>query len=150
MEIPNDFSELLESLNAHSVEYLIVGAYALAFHGSPRFTGDLDILVKPEVENAKRTIEALKDFGFESVDLTYEDFLSVDAVIELGYPPVRVDILTSLSGVSIEDAFNGKVEGKCGAVQTFYLDRRRLKENKRAAGRSQDLSDLRALENGDC
>ena len=102
MEIQKDFSELLELFNEHDVAYAIVGGYALAFHGSPRNTGDIDILVRPDRENAARVLRALADFGFGSLDLKVEDFSHPDRVLQLGYAPVRVDLITSLTGVSWE------------------------------------------------
>ena len=104
MDPQPDFKELLTLLNRHKVEYMIVGAYALAFHGVPRNTGDIDIYVRPVASNAKKVMETLKDFGFGSLNLSDEDFLKPGQVVQLGHPPVRVDILTSISGVSWEQA----------------------------------------------
>lgn len=104
MEVQQDFKELLVLLNAHKVEYMIVDGYALAFHGVPRFTGDIDIFVKPDPQNAERIIEALEIFGFGSVGLTPEDFKNPDKVVQLGVPPVRIDIVTSITGVSWDAA----------------------------------------------
>ncbi|MCX5801856.1 MAG: nucleotidyl transferase AbiEii/AbiGii toxin family protein [Candidatus Eisenbacteria bacterium] len=109
MEVVSDFKELLSLFNELRVDFVIVGGYALAFHGAPRFTGDLDVLVRPEPENARRIAEALERFGFKSAGLTAEDFLHPDRVIQLGVAPVRVDIMTSLTGVTSEEAFSGKV-----------------------------------------
>jgi len=145
MEVEKDFRDLLELLNAHKVEYMIVGAYALAFHGAPRYTGDMDIYVKPEPANAQHIITALNDFGFGSVDLTAADFEAEDKVVQLGFPPVRVDIVTSLTGVSWEEAFSGRVKGTYGGVQVYYIGREQFKSNKRALGRKKDLADLEAL-----
>ena len=100
MEIERDFKELLELLNSHRVEYLLVGAYALAFHGAPRFTGDLDVFVKPDSANSRRLIAALTDFGFGSVGLSADEFERPDQVVQLGVPPVRIDLITGISGVS--------------------------------------------------
>ena len=100
MEIQQDFRDLLALFNEHKVEYMIVGAYALAFHGAPRYTGDIDILVESETSNAQRIMVALNKFGFGSVGLKAEDFDGLDKVIQLGVPPVRVDIVTSITGVS--------------------------------------------------
>src|SRR4030066_48378 len=99
MEVQQDFNELLKLFNAHKVEYIIVGGYALAFHGAPRYTGDIDILVKPDTQNARRIMVALNEFGFGSVGLTEGDFESPDKVVQLGVPPIRIDIITSLTGV---------------------------------------------------
>lgn len=145
MEIQADFRELLELLNVHNVDYLIVGGYALAFHGVPRLTGDLDILVKPAPENAKRIMKALDEFGFGSVEISSSDFISLDRVIELGYPPVRIDIMTSISGVTIEEAFGTRIKGKYGNVDAYYLGRDQFIANKRATGRKRDIADLETL-----
>ena len=145
MEIQQDFKELLELLNAHEVEFVIVGAYALAFHGVPRFTGDIDILVKPDPGNAGKILNALKEFGFGSMDLNESDFQEPEKVIQLGVAPVRVDLITSLTGVSWEDAFSGKVKDNYGGIKIYYLGREELISNKKALGRKKDLADIEAL-----
>jgi hypothetical protein len=146
MEVQTDFKELLGLFNAHRVEYVIVGGYCLAFHGAPRYTGDLDILVKPERVNAGRILMALFEFGFGDLDLCEEDFLREDRVVQLGQPPVRVDLINSLTGVSWEQADAGKISGLYGDVHVFYLGREEFIANKRATGRKQDLADLERLE----
>lgn len=108
MEIQQDFRELLALLNKHAVDYLVVGGYALAFHGAPRFTSDIDIFVCPNSQNATRILDALREFGFDSADLTEEDFYTPHKVVQLGVPPVRVDLITSLTGVSWEEAALGE------------------------------------------
>lgn len=145
MEAQQDFKELLALFNAHKVEYIIVGGYALAFHGAPRTTGDIDILVKPDPRNAQRIVAALHEFGFQSVNLSQEDFENPEKVVQLGVPPVRVDIITSLSGVSWKDACAGKIKGRYGDVPVHYIGRRQFLSNKKAAGRKKDLADLEAL-----
>ncbi|UCH00050.1 MAG: hypothetical protein JSU78_06385 [Deltaproteobacteria bacterium] len=145
MEVQPDFRDLLALFNAHKVEYMIVGGYELGFHGAPRLTGDLDILVKPDPENARRTLEALDEFGFESIGLTKRDFQSPDKVVQLGVPPVRIDIMTSLTGVSWEEAFLGRKAGKYGDIQVHYIGRDQFVANKRAMGRKRNLADLEAL-----
>jgi len=145
MEVQKDFRDLLELLNAHKVEYLIVGAYALAFHGAPRYTGDMDIYVRPNPSNAQRMMAALNDFGFGSAKLSATDFETEDKVVQLGFPPVRVDIVTSLTGVSWEEAVFGRIEGKYGNVPVYYIGRQQFISNKRALGRKKDLADLEAL-----
>lgn len=145
MEIQQDFKELLELFNGHSVEYIIVGAYALAYHGSPRFTGDIDIFVRPAHDNAAKVISALVHFGFGSLNLTIDDFQKPDSVVQLGVPPVRIDIITSLTGVTWEEADNGKQSGRYGKVPVFFLGREQYIINKRATGRKKDLADLEAL-----
>lgn len=145
MEAQPDFKELLALFNNHRVEYLIVGAYALAFHGVPRFTGDMDILVKPCPENAKKIICALDEFGFGSLGLTASDFEKPGCVIQLGVSPVRVDLITSLTGVSWEEAFSGKVPDYYGSVPVCYIGRKQLVVNKRKTKRKKDLADLESL-----
>jgi hypothetical protein len=145
MELQPDYRDLLVLLNAHSVEFIIVGGYALAFHGAPRFTGDLDILIRANPENADRVMRALEEFGFGSTGLKAKDFLSPDKVVQLGVPPVRVDILTSLTGVAWEEAFSGRVASKYGDVPVYFMGREQFVVNKRALGRKRDLADLEAL-----
>ncbi len=145
MDVPRDFSELLALFNAHHVDYLIVGAHALAYHGAPRYTGDLDILVRPDPENAGRILRALDAFGFGSLGLTAEDFTAPDNVIQLGRAPVRIDLVTSITGVSWEQAAAGKVEARYGDLTVHYLGKKELIQNKRALGRKKDLADLEAL-----
>jgi hypothetical protein len=145
MEIQQDFKELLELFNGHSVEYMIVGAYALAYHGSPRFTGDIYIFVRPAQDNAAKVIAALDHFGFGSFNLTTDDFQKPDSVVQLGVPPVRIDLITSLTGISWEEADKGKQRGLYGEVPVFFLGREQYIINKRATGRKKDLADLEAL-----
>ena len=145
MEAQKDFKKLLELLNGHKVEYIIVGAYALALNGVPRFTGDLDILVRPSPENAAKIMSALTDFGFGSLGLTSADFQETDSVTQLGVPPVRIDILTSLTGVHWEEADKGKKKGTYGNLSVFFLGREQIITNKRALGRKKDMADLESL-----
>jgi hypothetical protein len=145
MEIQRDFKELLALFNAHKVQNLIVGAHALAFHGSPRYTGDLDLFVEPGPDNAARILKALDQFGFGSQDISVSDFQVPDKVVQLGVPPVRIDLVTSLTGVSWEEAADGAVPGRFGDVAVRFLGRNELIRNKRALGRKKDLADLEAL-----
>jgi hypothetical protein len=145
MEVQPDFRDLLALLNEHKVEYLIVGGYALAFHGAPRFTGDIDILVRPSQENARRVLQAIAAFGFEFPTLTVDDFQNPNQVVQLGVPPVRIDLITSLTGVSWEEADSSKVVGHFGDVNVHYIGREQFIANKRATGRKKDLSDIEAL-----
>ncbi len=145
MDVPNDFKELLVLLNAHKVEYLVVGAFALAHHGTPRFTGDMDILIKPDSENAQKILDCLNEFGFASLGLQVADFTEPEQVIQLGVAPVRVDFLNSLTGVSWQEAIDGKTEGFLGSVPVCYLGKDALRKNKKALGRQKDLADLEAM-----
>jgi hypothetical protein len=145
MELQHDFKELLELFNKHAVEYIIVGSYALAHYGAPRYTGDIDLLVNPRRENATKVIHALTDFGFGSLQLTSEDFGAPDKVVQLGVPPVRIDIMTSISGVSWEEAYSGKVAGNYGQTSVYFIGREHYIKNKRSIGRKKDLADLEAI-----
>ena len=145
MEIPRDFSELLALFNARGVEYVIVGAHALAFHGAPRATGDLDLLVKTDPANARRIMGALEVFGFGSVGITASDFETPGLVVQLGITPVRVDLVTSLSGVTWDEVVAGRVAGKLGGVPVSFIGREHFIANKRASGRARDLADVEAL-----
>jgi hypothetical protein len=145
METQKDFKELLELLNAHSVEFVIVGGYALAFHGAPRYTGDLDVFVKPDESNAANVLKALDSFGFGFMGFTIEDFSKPGKVAQLGYPPVRIDIITSITGVSWEDACSNAMESNYGDVPVKFLGKKELIANKRAVGRHKDLADVEAL-----
>jgi len=145
METQPDFTELLALFNAHHVEYMVVGGYALAFHGAPRFTGDLDLLVKPDTANAQRILAALEAFGFALVGLTPSDFEHPDQVVQLGAPPVRIDLITSITGVSWDEAFAGRTAGRYGDLPVDYIGREQFIANKRATGRQKDVADLEVL-----
>jgi hypothetical protein len=145
MEIQKDFKELLELFNAHKVEYIVVGGFALAFHGAPRFTGDIDLLVKPDSKNAQRILVALNDFGFGSLALGESDFTREGSVVQLGVPPVRIDIITSLTGVDWDKAQAGKVAGDYGGTKASFLGKKEFILNKKATGRKKDLADIEAL-----
>jgi len=144
METQSDFKELLALLNANHVEYIIVGGYALAFYGLPRFTGDLDLLVKPDVDNAQSILDALSEFGFSSLGLT-DDFIQPEQVVQLGRPPVRVGFITSISGVTWDEAWEDRIEGSYGDIPVYYLSRDQFIANKLATGRTRDLADVELL-----
>lgn len=143
--VTKDFEELFAFLNARHVRAIIVGGYAFAFHVKPRFTKDIDVFVDPTPENAARLVAALEDFGFGSLGLAAADFSSPGAIVQLGVPPNRVDLLTAIDGVSFEEAWAGRVSGQYGAQPASYLGIEELRRNKRASGRTQDLADLEDL-----
>jgi hypothetical protein len=145
MEAQSDFRELLALFNDHGVEYVVVGAYALAFHGAPRTTGDLDLLVATDAANADAILRALEEFGFGSLGLSRDDFQRAEHVIQLGVPPVRIDLLTSLTAVSWDEVWTGRVQGAYDDVPVPFLGIEQLRKNKRALGRHKDLADLEAL-----
>jgi hypothetical protein len=122
MEVQQDFRDLFALFNAHKVDYLIVGTYALAYHGAPRYTGDMHVLVHSSPENAHRILKALEAFGFGPVGLTAEDFTVPDRVMQLGVPPVRIDIVTSITGVSWEKAAAGRVKGNYGVCCELHWE----------------------------
>jgi hypothetical protein len=145
LKVQQDFKELLESLNARKVDYLIIGAYALAFHGAPRYTGDMDILVKPDGENAQKILKALDDFGFGDLELSRDDLTMPGREIQLGVSPVRVDIMTSIAGVTWDQAAANKVNGDYGDVPVYFIGKEDFIANKKAMGGHRDLADIEAL-----
>lgn len=147
MIFEKDFTDFIELLNVHRVEYMIVGAHALAFHGRPRHTGDLHIWIKPSTDNADKMVQVLKDFGFGSLGLTKKDFVKENNVTQLGYPPLRIDILNSISGVNFEDAYKGKLDAEVDDLQISYINLNDFIANKKASGRIKDLGDIEALKN---
>ena len=142
LTLPRDFSEFVASLNAHSVRYLVVGGHAVGFHGHPRFTGDFDVWVERSDDNAARVIAALADFGFGGIVLTAADFVAPGQVVQLGYPPLRVDLLTDLEGVRFADCYPHRRMADADGVAVPFIGIDGLRQNKRAVGRPQDLSDL--------
>lgn len=145
MERHDDFKELFEWLNYHNVEYVVVGGYAVAFHGAPRFTGDMDIYIRADQSNAERIVRALDDFGFGSLNLTADDFVVPGDVIRLGVPPVRVDFITQIDGVDWAEVWAGRVSGDYAGVPVDFIGRAELVLNKRATKRLKDKADLEAL-----
>lgn len=148
MELAPDFSEFFGLLDAHRAEYLVVGAYALALHGAPRFTGDIDVFVRPTHENARRVLDAIRAFGFPVEPLTAERLCQQDALVEMGVPPVQIHVMSAISGVTWEEAWAGRVEHDAEDRRIPFLGRRELVANKRAAGRAKDLADIEALGEG--
>ena len=145
MELAPDFDEFFGSLFAHDVEFLIVGAYALAYHGAPRFTGDIDVFVRPTTENAQRLLMALSAFGFPAGDLRPEDLTSPDRILQMGIEPVQIHVMSALSGVAWDEAWSGRQTGRCGSRDLPFIGRQEFVRNKRATGRLKDLADIEAL-----
>jgi hypothetical protein len=140
-----DFLELLKLLDEEKVEYLIVGGYAVAAHGHPRFTHDLDIWVNPTLSNGKKVVAALDKFGFGSLGLKPSDFVPPDTAIQLGYPPERVIFVTELDGLTFKDSYPRRVERVEKKVPVYYIDLRSLITSKKLTGRPQDLEDAEFL-----
>lgn len=144
--LPRDFSEFLRLLTDHEVRYLLVGGYAVGYHGYVRATGDLDVWVSRDRQNAERLVEVLTRFGFGVSDLEPELFLASDRVVRMGHPPMRIEILTSISGVEFDACYTSRIIDTWGDVVVSIISLEDLKENKRASGRLQDLNDLEHLE----
>jgi hypothetical protein len=144
--VNQDFLDLLRSLSDAEARFLVVGAYAVSFHGEPRATGDLDVWVEPTPENAARVHRALAAFGAPLDELTVTDLHTPGVVFQMGVPPRRIDILTSITAVSFDEAWPERVEGRYGEVRFPLIGREALIENKRALGRPKDLLDLELLE----
>ena len=146
MALSKDWREFLELLNSRGVDYVIVGAQSLAFHGRPRYTGDLDILVRPTPGNARILLDVLNNFGFAHSGFKENDFVEPEQIVQLGRTPQRIDLLTSISGVSTDEAFATKVSATLDGIAVFVIAKDALIRNKRAVGRKQDLADLELLE----
>lgn len=145
MRVEKDFEELLRLFNKYKVKYCIIGAYAVAFHAIPRYTKDMGIFVEPSIENGKGIVDALNEFGFECLNLSEEDFNQIDKIIQLGYEPVRVDILTSIDGCTFKEVWNGKKLGVYGNEKVYFIGIKELVKNKQASKRKQDEADLEIL-----
>jgi hypothetical protein len=149
MRLDPDFRAFVESFDHNDVRYLIVGGYAVAAHGLPRFTGDLDAWILVDLENATRVVRALEEFGFGGLGLAIADFSVPDSVVQLGYPPHRIDILTSIDGVEFSEAWKRRLVLTADGLDLPFIGREDLLANKRAAGRPQDLADVDRLTNRD-
>ncbi len=145
MKLGKDSREFIGLLNSLGVEFVVVGGHAVAFHGHPRFTGDLDFLIRPSRSNAERLLEALEQFGFAELELSADDFLRPESVVQLGRPPNRLDLLTSISGVGTEEAWASRITGELDGLPVHFLGFDALLQNKIATGRDQDLADLGKL-----
>ena len=146
MALTQDFKEFIALLNENDVRYLIVGGYAVAFHGHPRYTKDLDIWIDPAAENIDKLLEALKQFGFGFLDLKAEDFEDPEDLIQLGLPPNRIDLFTGLKGVTFDPCYETRVDIKIDEITAHVIDLESLKQNKKETGRPQDIADFSNLE----
>ena len=145
MKLDKDFNEFVELFVANDVRFLVVGGYALAAHGYPRATDDFDAWVWANSENAEKIVECLAEFGFGSLNLTTDDFTTLDRVVQLGYPPYRIDIITSISGVEFDSAWANRLVVDIDGLQVPFIGRDDLLTNKRATGRPKDLLDVEYL-----
>jgi predicted nucleotidyltransferase len=145
IHLPSDFKEFLKLLNAHKVEYLLIGGYAVGYHGYPRATADMDIWIATNPDNADKMVSVLKEFGFDPAELSHQLFLKERQVVRLGVPPVRIEVATTVSGVSFGECYQQRIEDKLDGVKVNLISLKHLKLNKKAAGRHQDLADLEKL-----
>jgi len=141
-----DFREFIELLNSHEVKYLVTGGYAVGIYGHPRYTGDLDFWIEISLENGEKMEQVFNDFGMSALQLKVEDFTKEDAIIQIGYPPYRIDVITSISGVVFQEAYRHKKVFEIDGLPVNFIGLEDLKTNKRAAGRTKDLYDLENLE----
>ena len=140
-----DFEEFFRLLNVHKVKYLVVGGYAFAVHAFPRFTNDLDIWIETDVKNAEKILQVLHDFGFKELEVTIEDLTNPDRIIQLGYPPLRIDLLTDIDGVDFSTAWGNKDSASYGKQKINIINRELFIRNKLASGRQKDKEDLEKL-----
>jgi len=145
MRTEKDYEELLKLFNKNKVRYCIVGAFAVAFYAYPRFTKDMDILVEPNIENAERIIKSLRQFGFKDMKLSERDFAHENRIIQLGYEPIRVDIITSIEGCSFEEIWKNRKASFYGKQRVFFIGINQLIKNKKISNRKQDKADLDVL-----
>ena len=145
IHLPQDFKEFFQSFNQHEVEYLLVGGYAVGYHGYPRATMDIDVWVASNPGNARRVVAALEDFGFSGQVLVEGLFLESDNVVRMGLPPMRIEIMTSNSGVDFKDAYDQRIEDTLDGVPVKLISLDHRKANKIAAARTKDLADLEEL-----
>ena len=145
IQIPPDFKEFLQLLNSHQVEYLLIGGYAVGYHGYPRATGDMDIWIKMDKSNAQKMLDVLKEFGFDVADVSVELFQKENQIIRMGVPPLRIDIATTISGVTFDDCFSEKIADHIDGIPVNIIDLKHLKINKKASGRHRDIDDLEHL-----
>ncbi len=145
MELNPDFKEFIELLNSNNVEYIVVGGYAVGFHGHPRYTGDIDFWIAISNENALKVIKVLNEFGFGHMSIQIEDLMNDDLIIQLGYEPNRIDILTSVTGLNFQECFEQRIIANFDEFFVNFLDLRNLRKNKASTGRAKDLGDLENL-----
>jgi hypothetical protein len=145
MDLNQDWREFVESLEENGVEYLLVGAVAGSFHGVPRMTGDIDFWVKPSDKNAAAVLRALDSFGFSGLDVTADELAAPDLVLQLGFPPRRIDLLTSLEALQFDECYSRRVQAEIGGLMIPVLSKEDFVRNKTALGRPKDLADVEAI-----
>ena len=145
IQLPLDFKEFLKLLNSHRVEYLLVGGYAVGYHGYPRATGDMDLWVAIRQNNAEKLVAVLREFGLDAPQLSADIFLQEDQIIRMGVPPMRIELLTTISGVDFDSCYSERIVDVIDSVEVNIINLKHLKQNKQASGRYKDLDDLQYL-----
>ncbi len=145
MTLAQDFEDFVKLLNQHAVEYMVVGGYALAFHGKPRHTGDLDIWINISEDNALKLLSVIRDFGFASMGFEKEDFLRPGYISQIGYPPIRIDILNSIDGIEFGEAVKNMRKIAVDDFMVNYIGASDFIKNKEASGRTQDIADIKEI-----
>jgi len=145
MRTEKDFEELLKLFNKNKVRYCIVGAYAVGIYGAPRYTKDMDLLIEPDIENAERIIKSLAEFGFKSLGLKENDFIQKGKTVQLGYEPVRIDLITSIDGCNFQEVWENRTTGIYGKQKAFFIGFDELIKNKKKSARKQDNVDISIL-----
>jgi hypothetical protein len=143
--LPPDFKEFLRLLHTNHVEYLLIGGYAVGYHGYPRATNDMDIWIALNPENAIKMTKVIKDFGFDTLDLSTELFLQKDRIVRMGLPPIRIEVLLEISGVQFDQCYEERIDAAIDDIPVKLINLKHLKINKRASGRYKDLDDLEHL-----
>lgn len=145
MTLAKDFEDFIQLLNNYEVEYLVVGGYAMAFHGKPRYTGDLDIWINISATNAEKMLRVMKDFGMDALGFEKDDFLQPGYISQIGYPPLRIDILNSIDGVLFDEAYENRQKVKADDLDILYIGLNDLLKNKKASGRKQNIADVKEI-----
>lgn len=145
MKVEKDYEEFLKLLNKNKVKYCIIGAYAVGFYGAPRYTKDIDILIEPTFENAEKIIKTIKEFGFKRINLKEQDFIKEKNIIQLGYEPIRIDIINFVSGCSFDEIWKNKKRGRYGKEKVNFIGLKQLIKIKKKLKRPSDLLDIENL-----
>lgn len=145
LQLPEDFKDFLKLLNSHKVEYLLIGGYAVGYHGYPRATGDMDIWIAMHLQNARKMVEVLKSFGFDIPELSVDMFLREGHVIRMGHSPIRIEVLTTITGVKFDECYAARSIDQIDGIEVKLISLEHLKQNKKACNRHKDLDDLQNL-----
>ena len=145
MHLPNDFKDFLRLLNSKKVDYLLIGGYAVGYHGYPRATADMDIWIALNKNNAQKVVNVIREFGFNEPELTVETFTELKKIVRMGFPPIRIEIISEIDGVKFQECYNSRIVDVIDGVNINIIDLKSLKKNKKESGRAKDLADLENL-----